>query len=79
MSDVAITVACASVEPGAVDKLAGTLEAMGAEVLAVHESIGIVSARADSESLDGIRALREVETVEVGQQFELPPPESDVQ
>lgn len=79
MSKVAITVSCSSDDATAVDRLAGTLEAMGTEVLAVHESIGIVSARAQERDLDSIRALEDVSAVEVGSRFQLPPPESDVQ
>lgn len=71
-----------SVDDGGPDEVATVVAALrkaGMVVDSVEESAGIVLGSVDPDRLEGLKAVRGVDGVEIQRHYSVPPPESDVQ
>jgi hypothetical protein len=75
--DVTVMVGDAHVDK--IDEVKQKLEEAGLDVREVLGSIGAITGSAAPKSLAGLRKVRGVSAVESSEEYQLPPPDSDVQ
>ncbi len=74
---VSVSVDNASLE--SIDRVAEQLQSSGMKIEQTLFSIGVINGSIDSESIDNLSQIEGVQQVEIQQDFQLPPPNSEVQ
>jgi hypothetical protein len=74
---VSVSVDNASLE--GIDRIAERLQSSGMKIEQTLSSIGVINGSIDSELIDNLSEIEGVQQVEIQQDFQLPPPNSEVQ